>query len=257
MKIDLVLTACNNVYKYISYYPIVYKVWKKRFNLDLYLILINDEIPEFLQKYKDTIILFPEFDNIHSGFISQAIRILYPALFENKNILITDMDILPISKKYFIDSISIYDDKKFITYTDRYINRKNQDPLYAICYNVANSNTWKEIFNINNKNDIKNKLKEWYDTGYTGKKNCPGWYKDQLKLYEYVQNWERKNKDLIILKDKDLGYKRLDKRNRIIIEVLRNWDRTKNEIKNGIYSDIHITKRIPDKKLQEFVDLLI
>ena len=38
MKIDLVLTACNNVYKYISYYPIVYKVWKKRFNLDLYLM---------------------------------------------------------------------------------------------------------------------------------------------------------------------------------------------------------------------------
>ena len=60
MKIDIVLTACNNVYKYISYYPIVYKVWKKRFNLDLYLILISDKIPHFLQEYKDTIILFPE-----------------------------------------------------------------------------------------------------------------------------------------------------------------------------------------------------
>ena len=198
MKIDIVLTACNDVYKYISYYPTVYKVWKQRFNLDLYLILINDKIPDYLQEYKDTIILFPEFDKIHSGFISQVIRILYPALFENKNVLITDMDIIPISKKYFIDSISSYDDKKFITYTDRYINRKNQDPLYAICYNVANSKTWKEIFNINNENDIKNIIKEWYDSGYTGKKNCPGWYKDQLKLYEYVQNWERKNKDLII-----------------------------------------------------------
>ena len=30
--------------------------------------------------------------------------------------------------------VASYDDKKFITYTERYIEQKN----YAICYNVAN-----------------------------------------------------------------------------------------------------------------------
>ena len=41
MKIDIVLTACNLVNKYITNYPIVYKVWKERFNIDCYLILIS------------------------------------------------------------------------------------------------------------------------------------------------------------------------------------------------------------------------
>ena len=137
MKIDIVLTACNLVNKYISYYPIIYKVWKERFNLDCYLILISDEIPDILVKYKDYIILFPEFENINSAYISQVIRILYPALFENKNVLITDMDIIPISHHYFIESIKEYSNDNFITFTDRYAYRES--PMYAICYNIANT----------------------------------------------------------------------------------------------------------------------
>ena len=237
MKIDIVLTACNNNDRYLDLYPYVYKIWKKKFNLDCYLILISDKIDDKLIDYKDYIILFKPIENIDSAFISQTIRILYPSLFDNKNILITDMDIFPISYSYFIDSIKNYSNDSFITYTDRYI----KDKQLAICYNLANSKTWKNIFNINNIDDINNILKEWYNKDYTGMKNCPGWKTDQYKLFEYVQKWNNVNNKLVILNDKILNFNRLRKKRVARTYITENFDIVKKKILTSTYTDIHIS----------------
>jgi hypothetical protein len=239
MKIDIVLTSCNNNSKYLDLYPYIYDVWKKKFNLDCYLILISDKINNELLKYKSYIILFKPIENINTAFISQNIRILYPSLFDNKNILITDMDILPISYSYFIDSVKKYDNHSFITYTDRYV-KFNQ---YAICYNLANSTIWKEIFNINNIDDINIILKKWYNNNYTGIKNCPGWKNDQYKLFEYVQKWNNINNRLVILNDKILNFKRLDKKKKIRNYITRNFSIVKENILKSNYTDIHISSK--------------
>jgi len=237
MKIDCVLTACDLNMSYLNMFPHVQQVWKTRFSLDCYLILIANEIPDSLLEYKKFIILFKPIENINSCFIAQTIRILYPALFDNKNILITDIDIIPISKKYFIDSIKTYDNDKFITYTDRYVKQN----MYAICYNIANSNIWKDIFKIYNQEDIKNRIIEWYNSSYNGTKNCIGWFTDQLKLYEYIHDYN----NLVILKDNNLGYKRLDKRKRDVDFINENSNNLEKFCE--IYSDFHISKRMSIK----------
>ena len=213
MKIDFVLTACNTSDHYLSLYPHIFKVWKEKFNLECYLILIATQIPEFLKEYSDKIILFEPIPNVNSIFIAQVIRILYPCIYENKNILITDVDIFPISHDYFIGSVDKLPDNVFITYRDFYL-KKN---MFSICYNLANSKTWREIFQIKNVNDIVTTIKEWYDPKYNGTKNCIGWFTDQKKLYEYVTQWNHKTKQLVILNDKNLKFKRLDKRRKIYI----------------------------------------
>ena len=202
MKIDLVLTACNNNNSYLNMYPLVYKVWKKRFNLDCYLILIDNSIPDFLKPYENYIILYSPIEGINTIYIAQTIRILYPAMFDNKNILITDMDIIPVLKTHFIDSVQDLSENAFIAYTDRYIKQK----MLAICYNVANSNTWKKIFSINNINDITNLLKNWYDINYEGIKNTKGWFLDQQKLYENVIKYKTEENEVIFLQDKNIQY---------------------------------------------------
>lgn len=234
MKIDIVLTACNLNDYYLNLYPYAFDVWKKIFNLDLYLILISDKIPDKLLKYEQYIILFDPIDDINSVYIAQIIRILYPCLFENKNVLITDVDIFPISKSYFIDSIQNISDEIFIAYTDRYINNK----MIAICYNIANSNTWKKIMNINSKQDIIDFLKINYNKEYNGTKNCSGWYLDQELLYTYVMHYKEIEPDnVIIFSDKQIGYKRLDgKRASNYITVKNNLDNIKQ------YSDFHILR---------------
>ena len=116
MKIDIVLTASTNNPNYINLYEYAFKVWKQKFNLDLYLLLISDQIPDFLNKYSKFIILIKPIENIHPSYISQVIRILYPCIFDNLNVLITDIDIIPISRDYFIDKIQDFNDDKFICY---------------------------------------------------------------------------------------------------------------------------------------------
>ena len=236
MKIDFVLTSCNINEKYIEYFPIIHNLWKNSFNLEIKLILISDEIPDNLLEIADNIILFPPIDNIHSAYISQVIRILYPALFNNKNILITDCDIIPISKRYFINNVGRYTDDKFISYRDAYLKQK----MIAICYNLANSATWASIFNIKSEEDIRARLIEWYNPEYNGIKNCEGWYTDQKKLYEYVFNWTEKNDRFIQLRDNDLLFNRLDKRDRQYI--IDNYKLILEKIRDKEYTDFHIYK---------------
>ena len=250
MKIDFVLTAVNNSSYYYNLYPIIYKVWKERFNLILKCIFVGEKIPEILEEYKEHIILYKPIDNINPIYIAQVIRILYPALFENKNILITDIDIIPISKNYFFNSIRDISNNHFITYTNRY---KKQE-MYAICYNLANSDTWKKIFNINNINDLTQFLIKNYNSEYNGTKNCPGWYSDQKLLYSHIHSFDK----LVVLNDKQLNYKRLDGKGTVKSKnILQNLDNVLENIEN--YSDFHLLRNYPKymKIINKIVDKII
>jgi len=237
MKIDLVLTACDENEKYLSLAPYYFEFWEKKIGLSCVLILIAENIPSFLKKYEKQIILF-SMTEVHSAYIAQVIRILYPALFTNKNVLITDVDMFPISKEYFVSTIQSFDNKTFISFTDRYIKELNE---LAICYNVANSNTWSEIFSIKTIEDIKNKLLEWYNSDYNGHKNCLGWSVDQKKLFEYVFKWSENNKDLlVVLKDENTKLNRLDlNRRRNYSVFIKDKGLFLEKIKNNEITDVH------------------
>ena len=96
MKIDMVLTAGNLNHHYLQLFPLIHKVWKKRFNLDCYCILISKDIPDYLNDLKEYIILFKPIERLNDIYVAQVIRLLYPALFPDKTVLITDLDILPV-----------------------------------------------------------------------------------------------------------------------------------------------------------------
>ena len=107
MKLDCVLTAVNDNNMYLDFVPIFIKTWNKLYPLvDVKIILISKEIPEHLKEYQDNIILFEPLSNISTAFISQYIRLLYPAILNYQNgILITDIDMLPMNKTYYIKNI--------------------------------------------------------------------------------------------------------------------------------------------------------
>lgn len=233
MKIDFVLTAGNLNHHYLQLYPLIYKVWKRRFNLDCYLILIANEIPEYLLFLKEYIILFEPLENMSDIYISQVIRLLYPSLFPDKTILITDLDILPVNKDYFFKPLEFLHNDTFVTYTDRY---KNQE-MYAICYNVAKGLTFQKMFKVKTLEDIIKKLRDWYNVKYTGIKNCPGWYTDQKQLFIHFESYDGYK---ICLNDKRLGYKRLNNRARDKEYIIKNLKCILESI--HIYSDIHCIK---------------
>lgn len=233
MKIDCVLTSCNLNKKYTDFIPLFIKSWEKTHpTIDIKIVLICDEIPTYLDNWKKYIIQFKEIKNIYSSFISQYIRILYPALLNYKNgIIISDIDMLPMNNKYYIDNIKKYDDNKFITYRNRRLEHKN----LVICYNCALSKTWATIFKIKSIDDIINHIKDIYkDLNYEDGRLKKGWYTDQLQLYKFVMDWNKKSKNHIILEDKKTNFNRLCRKTKFTLTK-----EITNNIKNGNYSEYH------------------
>jgi hypothetical protein len=239
MKIDICLLSCNDNIKYYSFFPYVKQYWEKILGTKCILIFIGHEIPELLKPYLSDIILYEPHDNIHSAFIAQNIRILYPALLNCDNgVIIADIDIIPLSNKYFSKQIENISDDKFVNYT--YENKCDSIKEYYMCYNIGLPKTWSNIFKINSINDVKNTLTNWYnkiiyiyDDRYRSK--CIGFHNDQLMLYKYINDYE--NKQDIILLPRVISRLNIHNNNYNIDEIV-------NQIKNDIWYDFHIPKNI-------------
>ena len=127
MKIDKCLVACDLNKIYTDFYPLVKKYWKHIVDIDTILILIADDIPSELKEFSEDIIVFAPIPDIPTAFQAQCIRILYPALLNN-NIIISDMDLICLNKRYYVDNVENFDESNFIIYRD-VISEYKQYPM--------------------------------------------------------------------------------------------------------------------------------
>ena len=236
MKLKYCLVACDLNDNYLRYYPFVKKYWKDVVNIDTILVLISNHVPDYLLEYKNDIILYKPIKNIPTAFQAQCIRVLYPSLINTEEtIIISDMDLIPLNKMYYVNNISLYNNS-FVVYRNVIPEYKQ----YTICFCCASPYTWKEIFNIHSIDDITETLINWYKDITDYQISSPysiGWACDQLKLYEYVNKW---NKSIIKLYDDITGFKRLDRLD--INDIKNNTDLYKKRINEGYYSDFHLPR---------------
>ena len=235
MKLDCVLTAVNENTMYLDFVPIFIKTWNKLYpGVDVKIILIAKKIPDNFLCYTNNIILFEPIENISTSFTSQFIRELYPCILNYKNgVMITDIENLPMNRIFNTKNIENISDNKWINLRDW-----KEDDQICMMWQVATPIIWKEVFNINNLQDIKETLINVYnsvnyvDSSYTG-----AWFTDQKFLYKKVMIWNKKTNNYIFLRDKDTGYARLDRRTPRFERNIKKNPTIKNNIKNGIYSD--------------------
>jgi hypothetical protein len=186
MKLSHVLASVNNNPNYYLFIPKQILFWKK-FGIKFIAIFIGENIPEEILDCSGNIILWKNNLDLNTAFVAQNLRIYYPALLDLPNdelIMITDMDMLPMSPNYYCDGLENFNIDDFIYY--RYID-SNQ--IY-MCYNAAHPITWKKIFNINNEKDIINKINDTYNKIYTGNPGSEGWFIDQEIMYKKLINYK-------------------------------------------------------------------
>jgi hypothetical protein len=232
------LTSCNLNKLYCDFIPIFINSWNKLVpEAKVKIVLIANDIPEEFKVYSENIILFNPIEGVSSAFTSQYIRLLFPALLNSGNgVLITDMDMIPMNRKYYVNSIKHIPNDKFVYYRDW------TDPHHreiAMCYNIATSTTWSDIFKIKNTYDIISRITDIYKTiNYSDTHGGNGWNVDQLSLYSNVS----KNPNFINLTDSACGFSRYDRVSfRLDDDILQN-------IKNGLYSDYHALRPYNDYK---------
>src|SRR3990167_1142382 len=107
---------------------------------------------------------------------AQVIRLLLPALYPNDGCLISDIDMIPLQRDYFIKNALPYPTDSFIIYRDQAYG--GGDDRYPMCYVAGQGRVFAEIFGIDRQQrmtSIKNKLKELAALNL-------GWDTDELTL---------------------------------------------------------------------------
>jgi hypothetical protein len=131
---------------------------------------------------------------------------------------------IPMNSEYYVNNISHLPGDSFVSYRDELMEKYSQIPM---CYCVANSQTWSEMFDVSTISDIRTRLFEKYDQN---------WCRDQMDLYTHVKQFQLKHpKRTFILTDRITGFHRLNRTDCFSLtgEVKRN-------IRNREYTDYHV-----------------
>jgi len=227
------LVACDLNPKYLDFWPVVKKAWNEIIEIPVTLILVADELPEHL-KNDDSIILFKPLPNMYTAFQAQCIRNLYPALLEKEcgSIIISDMDMIPLDKTYFMKSMK---ETNFHIYRGIHPNIQQ----IWMCYCAATPLIWSQIFSCKTKSDVNEILIKWYkDSNYDNQRGS-GWCTDQIQLYQHVLNANQlKQIELQIETDQDTKFRHLD---RIIPHEWINWNETlQTQLNHNVFTDFHM-----------------
>lgn len=247
MKLGTVITATNTNSLYIDFIPMFVDAWARVCpGVRVVILVISDgELPKHLMAYRSNCVLINAHESlqgVHSAFAAQCIRLLYPGLHgilypdeANTGVLITDMDMIPCSRAYYVDSIAPLRDDLFIQYRDVFDPYTNHE--VPMCYNVALSSTWRELFPAGSWQELFDSLKAMYEEVglYSGQPGKEGWHYDQMKLCKSVLSWPKTKSHFKILKDADLMFRRLDRNTFSDVS-----DQMRNELQNGEYTDYHM-----------------
>lgn len=230
MKIDTVILSSNENKDYLDFWPLVSEAWSN-FGVEPILIYTGEDNISLSGN-----IVKLNSKKIDSAFLAQNIRLLFPGILNGRTCIISDIDNLPLSKDYFLNSVEAIDDESFIVY------RPDACPpnMISIMWNAAKSETWREIFDVSDEVKALKVLQKWFSKRY--KIRGKHWYTDQIQLRNYINRFSVLNKNRIIeLNEVECGFNRFD---RASIETNFN-ELFENNVR---FSDFHMPRPFIDNK---------
>ena len=241
MKIDYAIMGSNLNPMYLDFWPIISKTWKEIFNIIPVLGLICDKNSDLIEDEFGLVKKFKAIDGIDTGLQSQIVRHWLTKELSG-NIVISDIDMVPLSKEYFINQIKNFDETKFYVMSSDNSECNNNKEI-PMCYNIASSKFYSEILDIGNN---------WEDFAFKLNSMNFGWTTDQNYLWVKVQEQIAKNPESVVLLNR--GWSRgADRR----IDRLW-WNYNPNLVKEGYYIDSHLLRPYNEnkEKVNNLINLL-
>ncbi len=237
LKIDRVILATDNNPNYIQFWPIVSKAWKNIVGVKPTLALIADKSVKVDETLGD-VIRFEPIPGVSTALYAQCIRLLLPAYFEEDGCILSDIDMVPLNKNYFLDSVKNVSDNCFITYRQWTIETAgNEEVKFPMCYNAAKGKVFKEVFKISDPKEIPKIIKSWSALNL-------GWNTDEIILCKSLFEWKDYTTRCV-----NLGHSVTDRIDRI------GWGYNSDLLKKGNYVDMHCPR--PYTKYKSFIDKVL
>ena len=236
MKIDKVIMSCDDKRYYLDFWESVSKVWKNKFGIHPVLILFGDKKTLNVSEEFGTVIEFPTNPNILPHIQAQWARYWFPCTEPDTTWLISDIDMFPMSKNYFIDSLNGVPNNSFI-------NLNANGDYFPACYNGGKGSTFKEVLELPDtwEQSIQQIHERSKEVKYTHtpesfnvyEPDCPpmaNWGIDESFSCEKIKKFSDKSRIIRVSRPGGFCARRLDR---------ASWKPEDNKIVSGWYNDCH------------------
>lgn len=232
MKIKYAILGSDHNPLYYEFWEPISKIWYEKFNIIPILGLITNEDSDLIKTDYGYIKKFKEVANVSVGLQAQIVRLFLPKYLDDICI-ISDIDMAPLSREYFIDSLVHYPDDVILIHSsdNPECRRSNEIPM---CYNTAHAQTFTKLFKLENKN-WEQFVIELNNTNY-------GWVTDQKYLYDMV-NTQLNDFNFVFMNRGWNGQanKRIDR---------LWWGYNRELVKEGYYIDAHLLRPYLQNKIE-------
>jgi hypothetical protein len=245
MKIDYAIHSSDSNPYYIEYWPIVAPLWR-RWGIEPILVYIDyDYETRIIDETYGTVIRMKPIENIPIYFQCQWIRFWIPSKYPDKISILSDIDMLPISKHYFIDIPAKYNENMYL-----HLNANKFPEILNVCYHIASGHLFKTVLELDD--EWINSCNTVYNSGL-GIKNHGGhlegkinWSTDEAYSTQKIVEYYKKHPELFAFNYREPG-RRIDR-------VL--WMYEPRLIQhNNYYYDAHCPRPYSENKQQ--IDLII
>ncbi len=190
---DAVVMAVNDSIHYYTYVPEVMKGWEK-LGVKPYVYFIGKKVPEML---RGMVYQIDPPDSVNPISFAQVVRLLLPATIDAKNVMITDIDMLPLPSSYWTKSGGHPADS-FVAM------RKKKMRDYMMGWNSASPDVWGEVFGIKDPTvkGVINKMEDWRASGVW---KDDDWNSDQRILMKKLRDFKNNGGSVIDLNEEIMG----------------------------------------------------
>lgn len=217
---------------YLDFWPLVAKAWQQNMGVRPTLALIDGKNIDVDRSLGDVIDV-PPLDNVPSWLHALYIRMFLPVLFEKDVCIISDIDMLPLSREMLCDSIKEVPADCVVIYWNPYVGQA----IFSSCYFAASGKTFREIFGITTLAEINACVCKAVAVN-------DKWGGDEEKLYYVLTEWENRTGRLVRL-NLPFGFE---------YRISRvEWNYDVEKLKNGFYYDAHMLRplQVYNKEIAE------
>ena len=270
MKIDKVIMSCNDNPFYSDYWPAVSRMWKEFIGIHPVLVYLGDA--STMSEEYGTVVELEKLEDAPMHTQAQWARYWYTQFEPETMWIISDIDMMPLSKKYFVDSVEPISSE--IEPLVHYNTNAEFNPetgkwntagealeggvCIPTCYSAGTGKLRKETLDLvpSFKESIE-KLK-WQENDFDHSPegvNCPHWYAEESYQEAKLKGWIAEHPDRFFTVRRPGGFcsNRMDRGHGDMPE----WN--KDALMMGWYMDFHMPRPWSKfgEQIQEVVDTIL
>ena len=135
MRATKVLLGVDDNPTYAAFWPIVSRFWRERIGIEPVLLRVTSQLAEPRLDAYGQIITLPVVAGISTALQAQVVRMYGTGLFPDETCLISDLDMLPLSRGYFHDNLQPYGPGQLVVFSgDAYDRDPYREQRCQMCY---------------------------------------------------------------------------------------------------------------------------